>query len=119
MLPGTIGELIKLPFERRDYPRIKARLQEVLDDYDRIQLWELKQGEEALIKEVQTAVESLKKLSKAVTLEALFQRTHLTHTQVRKYPLVLARLKQLIEGSQMEGYVRSFYLLCLAEHKTK
>jgi hypothetical protein len=67
VLPRTIGMIIKLPFERlEDYPHVKVRLQQILDDYNRIQSWQLKQREEEPVKQAQTAIEVLKGQRKVV-----------------------------------------------------
>ncbi|MGH2493666.1 MAG: helix-turn-helix domain-containing protein [Ktedonobacteraceae bacterium] len=97
VLPRTVAMMIHLPLQRLDdYPLIKARFQQVLDEYNRNQAWRWQQREEEAVGRLHQAIQTLEARGKAVTQHALLALAQLTLAQANKYP----RVKSLLEKVQ-------------------
>ncbi len=95
VLPRAVGMMIQLPFQRLDdYPRLKARLQQILDEEVRKQEWQKQQREEEFAQLLQQAISARKAQGKAITPTALLKITRLSKTEASKYPRVQTILDQ-------------------------
>ncbi|OLD84138.1 MAG: hypothetical protein AUF64_02705 [Chloroflexi bacterium 13_1_20CM_54_36] len=99
-LPRTIGMMIQLPFQRLDdYPRLKARFQQILDEYQRSQEWQRQTREEEFAARLQQAISTREEQGKAITQSALLKMACLSKTEARKYPCVQTILAQYATNS--------------------
>ena len=95
-LPRTVAMMIHLPLQRLDdYPHIKARFQQILDEYNRNQAWQWQQHEEEVVGCLHQAIQTLEAHGKAVTQHALLALAQLTLAQANKYPRVRSLLEQM------------------------
>jgi transcriptional regulator with XRE-family HTH domain len=95
VLPRTVGMLIQLPFQRLDdYPRLKARFQQILEEYQRNQEWQRQTREEEFAARLQQAISTREEQGKAITQSALLKMACLSKTEARKYPCVQTILAQ-------------------------
>jgi transcriptional regulator with XRE-family HTH domain len=89
VLPRTVGMLIQLPFQRLDdYPRLKARFQQILEQHQRNQEWQRQRREEEFTERLQEAISTRRVQGKAITQSALLKMADLSRTEARKYPRV-------------------------------
>jgi uncharacterized membrane protein len=101
VLPRTIGMMIHLPFQRLDdYPRLKARFQQILDEYQRNQEWQQQRREEEFAARLQEAISTCTAQGKAITQSALLKMADLSRTEARKYPQVQTILAQYTANSE-------------------
>jgi len=95
VLPRTVGMMIQLPFQRLDdYPRLKARLQQILDEYQRNQEWQKQRREEEFAARLQQTISTREAQGKAITHNVLLKMACLSKTEARKYPRVQTILAQ-------------------------
>jgi transcriptional regulator with XRE-family HTH domain len=100
VLPRTVGMMIQLPFQRLDdYPRLKARFQQILDEYQRNQEWQRQRREEEFAARLQQAISTREVQGKAITQKALLKMVCLSKTEARKYPCVQTILAQYATNS--------------------
>jgi transcriptional regulator with XRE-family HTH domain len=95
VVPRAVGMMIQLPFQRLDdYPRLKTRLQQILDEEVRKQEWQKQQREEEFAQRLQQVISARKVQGKAITPNALLKITRLSKTEARRYPRVQTILAQ-------------------------
>jgi len=87
-----IGELYK-------YPKVRATLQELKNIEGRYQAWQRLQREEDLIRQIEEATIVLKTQDKPIIPRSIGNIIHLPFHQLDEYPLVKARLRQIVEQS--------------------
>lgn len=100
VLPRTVGMMIQLPFQRLDdFPRLKARFQQILDEYQRNQEWQRQRREEEFAARLQEVISTREAQGKAITQKALLKMACLSRTEARKYPRVQTIFDQYATNS--------------------
>ena len=98
MLNGSLPVPVPMT-ENYALARLKARFQQILDEYQRSQEWQRQTREEEFAARLQQAISTREEQGKAITQSALLKMACLSKTEARKYPCVQTILAQYATNS--------------------